>query len=303
VDKLDNYERFGLDIRSQILELLPRGWSFQGKRVLDFGCGAGRTLRHFLDEATEAEIWGCDIDAPSLEWLQANLCPPLRVFPSRERPPLPRHDGEFDLIWAVSVFTHLSDRWAEWLLELRRMLRNDGLLIATYVGEGVSERLAGEPWDADRIGMNVLRHWQRWDNGGPYVLHSDWWVRAHWGRAFEIVALERDPSLFAEMGAHTWVVMRKRPGAPTVDELERIDPGDPRELEAVRHNVVQLQRELEQVHSEMDGVDREELIALEADNARLHGELERQAAGYEASLSWKLTSPVRVVKRLIGRSE
>ena len=30
--------------------MLPEGWTFEGKRVLDFGCGAGRTLVRSTDE-------------------------------------------------------------------------------------------------------------------------------------------------------------------------------------------------------------------------------------------------------------
>jgi hypothetical protein len=55
------------------------------------------------------------------------------------------------------------------------------------MGRWNSEVFTGEAWDEDRIGMNVLRPDQPWDAGGPVVLMSDWWVRAHWGRAFEIL--------------------------------------------------------------------------------------------------------------------
>ena len=57
--------------------------------MLDFGCGSGRVLRHFLQEAQAAEIYGCDIHAESINWGKANLCPPLHMFQSEERPPLP----------------------------------------------------------------------------------------------------------------------------------------------------------------------------------------------------------------------
>ena len=59
------YELVGSMTRDEILALLPEGWSFEDKRVLDFGCGAGRTLRHFVAETGVAEIHGCEIDGPS----------------------------------------------------------------------------------------------------------------------------------------------------------------------------------------------------------------------------------------------
>jgi hypothetical protein len=47
-----------------------------------------------------------------------------------------------------------------------------------------------------------------------------------------------------------WLAMRKRDVTPTVADLERPEPGEPRELTALRHNVKQLRREFE------DGQDR-----------------------------------------------
>ena len=78
-DPVAAYESLGAEARRAIVELLPEDWSFEGKRVLDFGCGAGRTLRHFLTEAEAAELWGSDIDGASIDWLRSELCPPLNA--------------------------------------------------------------------------------------------------------------------------------------------------------------------------------------------------------------------------------
>jgi len=161
-------------MREDIVQALPESWSFEGKRVLDFGCGAGRTLRHFIDVARSCELWGCDIDGASIAWLQEQLCPPLNVFRNGTEPPLPHPDGTFDLIWAVSVFTHLTDTWSRWLLELRRVLADDGLIYLTFMGPGTSQDIAGEAWDDGCYGMNVLHPGQGWEHGGPMVLHSPW---------------------------------------------------------------------------------------------------------------------------------
>jgi SAM-dependent methyltransferase len=265
-DPFEAYELLGAETRRALVRLLPDEWSFEGKRVLDFGCGAGRTLRHFLAEAEQGEFWGADIDAPSIEWLGRTLSPPLHVRRSGELPPLGLDHGSFDLVWAISVFTHLTDASIAWLLELHRLLKPDGLLIATYMGRWNSELLTGEPWDEDQVGMNVLRHNQDWESGGPVVLMSDWWVRAHWGRAFEI--LEVAPNVHGQ----SWALLRARDVEVTADELETPED-DPREHLALRHNLRQLQRELELAE------------------AAVRGE-------YERSLSWRLTRPLRGGARL-----
>ena len=92
--------------------------------------------------------------------------------------------------------------------------------------------------------MNVLRHGADWDVGGPLVLHSPWWIRGHWGRAFDIVELR--PSGFGSRTdrsrSHGVVVLRRKPVRVSVDDLKALED-DPREIAALQHNIEQLQRE------------------------------------------------------------
>jgi hypothetical protein len=114
--------------------------------------------------------------------------------------------------------------------------------------------------------MNVFRRGQAWQHGGPVVLMSDWWVRAHWGRAFEILDVK------PQMHGQTWVLLRKRDVALTAEDLEE-PADDPREFVALRQNLRQVER------------DREAAIA----------EVRRE---YEASLSWRVTRPLRAASNL-----
>jgi len=286
------YEELGAQTKRQIVHLLPDGWTFEGKRVLDFGSGAGRTLRHFARDAQRAEFWAADIDAPSIRWLTENLCPPFHAWQSAHNPPLGLEHSSFDLIYAISIFTHLTDNSVPWLLELHRLLRPGGILIATYMGRWTSEYFAKEPWVEDRVGMNVLHHNRDWDSGGPAVLMSDWWVREHWGRAFEILQIAPQFQNFS------WAVLRRREVELTTEDIER-PADDPREYAAVRHNVRQLQRELEGelalVHELHMQARNEQAVAYE----RTIRELEGRLRAYENSLSWKATRPVREVARTL----
>jgi SAM-dependent methyltransferase len=248
-DPVGSYLGAGRALRQEIVSMLPADWTWEGRRVLDFGCGSGRALRNFLGEAQVAEIYGCDIHAESINWGKANLCPPLHMFQSDERPPLPLRDEHLDLIWVMSVFTHLTDTWSAWILELHRILKPSGLLIASFMGEGMSEILANEPWDDSRIGMNVLGPGMGWEAGGPMVLHSPWWIEAHWGRAFEILSLRPTGLIGTGQGV---VVMRKRDVSLTPADLERLEPDEPREVTALAHSVQQLQRESIMLSRERD---------------------------------------------------
>lgn len=263
----------GPETREILLGLLPDDFSWEGKRVMDFGCGIGRTLTHFREEAEIAEIWGVDVDTDALANVERELCPPMHAQRSETDPPLDFEDDSFDLIWAISVWTHLTDNSLPWLAEMHRILKPGGLLIATYMGERFSELLAGEEWDPDRIGMNVLRHYQGWLYGGPMVLISDWWLREHWGRAFDVIEIQDDVQKL------NWPVLRKRDVEVTAEELARLSD-DPREIEALRHNLRQVQRELEMALSE--GEERYETMRAE----------------FENSLSWRVTEPIRAARRL-----
>lgn len=132
-DPLPSFDEIGRGTKEMLVRVQPDGWFENGKRILDFGCGPGKALRHFLPEAERCEFYGCDIHEPSIRWLAENFSPPLEVFVCSEAPPLPQPDEHFDLIWAMSVFTHLTDYWSDWLLELHRLLRPDGRLIATFL--------------------------------------------------------------------------------------------------------------------------------------------------------------------------
>jgi SAM-dependent methyltransferase len=258
-DPAQAYEDIGATIRSLIQSILPEDWSWAGNRVLDFGCGAGRVLRHFAPESDKAEFWGCDIDHLSIGWLSEHLSPPFNVFTVDEAPGLPQEDGFFDLIYAISVYTHITDDWAGWLLEHHRVLADDGLLLVSFLGEGMIGELIGEQWAEDKVGMNSLLHGNPWDNGGPIVLHSPWWLRAHWGRAFEILDLR--PYTGPPSAGHGLVLMRKRPGTFTVEELQALEPDEPREIVALQHHIKQLRTETGYLRAALSlASDRESLI-------------------------------------------
>ena len=203
----------------------------------------------------------------------------MHVFVNGETPPLPFPNEHFDLIWAVSVFTHLTAHWADWLVELHRLLTPDGRLVATFLGEGMSGSIANEPWEPDRIGMNVLRPWQPWDHGGPSVQHSEWWLREHWGRAFTVERVDDGPQF-----GHGLVVLTKRHANATRDEL-MAPADDPREIAALRHNVQQVTAEAAALAQDRDAVS--ERLGVTAD--QLHVVVH--------SRSWKLTEPLRAVRR------
>jgi SAM-dependent methyltransferase len=100
-------------------------------RVLDFGCGCGRTLRHFAP----APIEGCDVDETAIRWMQRHV-DRERFLVNQFNPPLPWPRDAFDLVYSVSIFTHLSERsQLAWLAEIARVLRPGGGALLTVQSE------------------------------------------------------------------------------------------------------------------------------------------------------------------------
>jgi SAM-dependent methyltransferase len=114
-----------------------------GFRVLDFGCAEGRVLR-FFPRDPESQLWGVDINAERIAWAQGHLPAPFRFATTTTAPHLPFEDNYFDLVYAVSVFTHISELADAWFLELLRVLRPGGHAYLTIHDERTVELLLGE---------------------------------------------------------------------------------------------------------------------------------------------------------------
>jgi hypothetical protein len=217
-------------------------------------------------------------------------------------PPLPHADSSFERIRADSAFTRLTGGWAEWLLELRRLLTEDGLFVVGLSPAETFERLSGHPWDESRVGMTVLSALD--GPGARVVFHSEWWLRAHWGRAFEIVSIE-------EGGGRRIVSLRRVEGELSADQLERPEPGDERELAAARANASQLAEQFDRAsrrwEQEREDTDRELMrrafVEADLDWARRGPGSPAMlvAAEYEATTSWRITKPMRAVGRMLRR--
>ncbi|HMJ34365.1 MAG TPA: class I SAM-dependent methyltransferase [Baekduia sp.] len=240
-DPWTTFDLHGAGARAAIEAALGEDWTWEGKAVLDFGAGIGRTLRHFVPELEIADFHACDIDVESVQWLQQNF-PAVQSFTNEEMPPIDRPAETFDVIYAVSVFTHLLDSWAEWLLEMRRLLKPGGVLVASFMTAADYDWLPGTPYDDERMGMFGWAAGQPWDKGGPMVMHSPWWITEHWGRAMDVVRFvpsgEGDPWFI-----HGLAVLR-HPGTPAPAVTDLAPPGDdPREAAALSHNLDFVQRE------------------------------------------------------------
>ena len=103
-------------------------------RLLDFGVGCARTARHFFRDQNRIELHGCDVDRTPIEYLQKHV-PLIQAVLSSNQPPLPHESAYFDVIYSVSVFSHLNEvSFKAWAEELSRVVKLGGTLLLTIHG-------------------------------------------------------------------------------------------------------------------------------------------------------------------------
>lgn len=182
-------------IKAAYENVTGKSWDEVGA-VLDWGCGCGRIARHLAPHLGE-RFFGCDIDSDNISWCSANL--PGSYKPSLLSPPLPYVDNSFDVIYGVSVFTHLRAPWElRWLEELHRVLRPGGVILMTIHGQtaldfaGLGQVSYNDLMDkVEREGLVVtstndqLNGFVECPDEYVNVFHAKWHVQKVWGKYFQ----------------------------------------------------------------------------------------------------------------------
>lgn len=111
--------------------------------TLDFGCGCGRIIRHWHN-LSHIKLSGVDYNPFLVRWCQANL--KFASFKTnRLYKEIEYKNEEFDFIYAISTFAHLTEFLQYfWLGELKRILKPDGLLLISAQGTKCIQKLSYE---------------------------------------------------------------------------------------------------------------------------------------------------------------
>lgn len=174
------------------------------RSLLDFGCGCGRVIRRWRDLG-ETHLHGCDYNPRLVEWCRRSL-PFARFEINGLAPPLPYEDGAFDFVYALSVFTHLTeDLQDRWLRELRRVLAPGGVLLVTVKGRAWLDSASAEDRASFDRGEAVFQAERYAGKNLCAAFHPDTYVREHLARDLEL--LEHRPA--DEIGTQDMVLLRK----------------------------------------------------------------------------------------------
>jgi len=163
------------------------------KDVLDFGCGCGRVLRYWSEH--DGTVTGTDRDEAAVAWCRGNLTF-ARALRNGLEPPLDLPDDAFDLVYALSVFTHLTaELQTAWRDELRRVVRPGGRLLVTVHGRSYLPRLDDGEREQFDAGWLVVRWGELPGSNLCSAYHPERYVRDVLADGFEVEAFEPEGAL------------------------------------------------------------------------------------------------------------
>lgn len=184
---------------SKILESLKIGKD-QPSTILDFGCGSSRTLRHFFELDSAWKYFGTDLDKEAIEWNRKHFDSQANWSLNQVAPSTQFRDKYFDIIYAISIFTHFDEQLQRvWLQEFKRILKDNGTLIITVHGKAVWQDNQDWRLKVRSKGMHFMhthkgiRNLTRTPSHYHTALHSKDYILETWPRIFpEIRYLEAD---------------------------------------------------------------------------------------------------------------
>lgn len=181
------------------------------RTVFDFGCGCGRVARWWAADE-RFEVHGSDVNLAAIEWCTAKLSSAeFRV--NGLEPPLPYAGESFDLLYSISVFTHLPVALQmRWAAELARVLRPGGVALLTMHGDLFARKeLIQRELDRYRDGEPVVLY-ERLPGDRCSAFHPPAYVREQLLAGWEI--LRHYPGDATTMAQDLWVVKKKTAPSP-----------------------------------------------------------------------------------------
>ncbi|MEO1137032.1 MAG: class I SAM-dependent methyltransferase, partial [Pseudomonadota bacterium] len=123
------YWRSGQATAAALTALIDKHLPAQRPRVADWGCGLGRVLRHVPDRYQRT---GFDYNANAVQWCTEHI-QHVEFFHNNLAPPLPATANAFDALYALSVFTHLSETaHRAWIGDIARVLTPGGVFMGAF---------------------------------------------------------------------------------------------------------------------------------------------------------------------------
>ena len=166
-------------------------------RILDFGCGCGRVISWLSYLYENSSFYGTDIDKEAISWCNDNISSIAKFSVNKNLPPFDYPNEYFSCVYSISVFTHLpEDMQIEWLKELHRITKKNGLLMLSIHGEQLfpdnQESLKnkfirkGFFYSVDQQGTDGLPDFYQ------TTFHTESYIKSKWSEFFKIVDIVKN---------------------------------------------------------------------------------------------------------------
>ena len=137
-DVLAHYLENGRTSAEKLNEIIVHDLKMnQPFQMLDFASGYGMVARHYSSVLSQAQVITCDIHAEANAFNQTQFG--FETIQSKSVPEELIMDRQFDAVFTLSFFSHISDAYfSRWLLRLYQLVKPGGYLIFTTHGRVTS---------------------------------------------------------------------------------------------------------------------------------------------------------------------
>lgn len=201
------YYQNGVAVSKQLGEILQRHGKVDLEAFLEWGCGPGCVIRHMPGIlGPGCRVYGSDYNHETIAWCREAL-PGITFSANGVAPPLPFEDGMFDALCGLSVLTHLSeDVCRQWLVELARVLKVNGIAILTSKGLSHAPRLLDHEVERLKRGESIVRGQIEEGKRLYDTMLPEQWMHANMPANFEVA--EFVPEGMKKYGQDLWVLRK-----------------------------------------------------------------------------------------------
>ena len=208
-----NYRRYYIDSQSTanwIKDNLAKHIALKNLNILDWGCGPGRVIQHMPKVVNNGcKFYGTDYNKKSIDWCKSNLkgiefnCNTLEAK-------LPYADNFFDVIYGISIFTHLSEKMHyEWLNELVRITKPGGVLYLTTQGENFQVKLSKSELEKFKTGNIVVRGKVKEGHRTYSAFHPIAFIKSFFSDLMALEHIVTKPESNRWLPQDVWIVQKK----------------------------------------------------------------------------------------------
>lgn len=203
------YYDMGLRHSDLISDLLREHVPEKEIKICEWGCGPARVIRHLekISGFEKIELFGTDYNDNSINWCDKNIRN-VHFLKNSLEPPLPLENEIFDCVYAISIFTHLSERLHyAWIKELFRTIKPNGILIFTTHGDLCAKRLLPAEKAIYDSGSLVIKGQIKEGKKNFVVFHPPQFIKRKLLKDYVVIKHINNPAQY-QLAQEVWVVKK-----------------------------------------------------------------------------------------------